>query len=213
MVLAHPPSSPPPPATGCLKPSGRNRVTPRAPFFFIQSPPKLHPAVRDPDRARGFALEPGVITGRLGEVVDDPGVDLVVELMGGKESALEAVRRALEAGKPVVTANKELIAAHGPELLEAAESSGVPLLFEAAVGGGIPIIRPLSETLAGEPVRRVLGIVNGTTNFILTRMTEEGTDFAAALADTGLELSAWFTDSENLFASALVRPVAEHSSP
>jgi homoserine dehydrogenase len=140
-------------------------------------------AVRDTTRSRGLGLEPGVITDRLIDVVDDPGVDLVVELMGGKDAALEAVRRSLAIGKPVVSANKELIAAHGPELLATAEETGVPLLFEAAVGGGIPIIRPLSETLAGEPIRRVLGIVNGTTNFILTRMTEDGADFAAALAE------------------------------
>jgi len=82
-----------------------------------------------------------------------------------------------------VTANKELIAARGPELLEAAARAGVPLLFEAAVGGAIPIIRPLTETLAGERIERVMGIVNGTTNFILTRMADEATDFAAALAE------------------------------
>jgi homoserine dehydrogenase len=101
--------------------------------------------------------------------------------MGGQDPAGDLVMRALEAGKPVVTANKELIAARGPDLIAAAERSGVALLFEAAVGGGIPIIRPLSETLAGERLTRVMGIVNGTTNFILTRMTEDGTAYADAL--------------------------------
>jgi homoserine dehydrogenase len=93
------------------------------------------------------------------------------------------VLRALRAGKPVVTANKALLAERGPELFQAAEEAGVPLLFEAAVGGGIPIIRPLSETLAGEQVKRVIGIVNGTTNFMLTRMAEEGAGYAAALQE------------------------------
>ena len=138
-------------------------------------------AVRDPDRPRPFVLPPGVLTDRPEQVVADPAVDLVVEVMGGRQPAGELVLQALRAGKPVVTANKELIAAEGRGLIEAAAASGVSLLFEAAVGGGIPIIRPLSETLAGEPLTRVLGIVNGTTNYILTRMAEEGTGYAEAL--------------------------------
>jgi len=138
-------------------------------------------AVRDPEKARGFEVPQGVITTDAVGLVDDPQIDLVVEVMGGKEPAGDLVLRALEAGKPVVTANKELIAARGHELIAAAERSGVALLFEAAVGGGIPIIRPLSETLAGERLTRVMGIVNGTTNFILTRMAEDGTAYADAL--------------------------------
>jgi homoserine dehydrogenase len=102
--------------------------------------------------------------------------------MGGRDPAGDLVLRALDAGKPVVTANKELIAARGDELIGAAERSGVALLFEAAVGGGIPIIRPLSETLAGERITRVMGIVNGTTNYILTRMSEDGASYADALS-------------------------------
>jgi homoserine dehydrogenase len=102
--------------------------------------------------------------------------------MGGREPAGDLVLAALELGKPVVTANKELIASRGPELIAAAERAGVPLLFEASVGGGIPIIRPLAETLAGERIERVAGIVNGTTNYILTRMSE-GDDYASVLAD------------------------------
>ncbi len=96
---------------------------------------------------------------------------------------------ALEAGKPVVTANKELVAAVGLELIEAAERTGVALLFEAAVGGGIPIIRPLSQSLAGERISRVLGIVNGTTNYILSRMSDDGNPLcngAARCPATGL---------------------------
>jgi homoserine dehydrogenase len=139
--------------------------------------------VRRLDKPRPFLLPPGVLTDRPEEVVDDPGVELVVEVIGGRDPAGELVLRALRARKPVVTANKELVAERGPELVEAAAAGGVSLLFEAAVGGGIPIIRLLSETLAGEQVRRVLGIVNGTTNYILTKMAEEGMEFPEALAE------------------------------
>lgn len=139
--------------------------------------------VRDLSRDRGFTLTEGLLTTDLFAVVNDPTVDLVVEVMGGQDPAGDLVLAALQAGKPVVTANKELIAARGPELIAAAEHSGVPLLFEAAVGGGIPIIRPLSETLAGETIHRVLGIVNGTTNFILTQMAEHGQSYASALEE------------------------------
>ncbi len=140
-------------------------------------------AVRDLAKERDFTVDDGVLTDDLLSVVHDPEIDLIVELMGGRDLAGDIVLAALEAGKPVVTANKELVASRGPELIAAAERSGVPLLFEAAVGGGIPIIRPLSETLAGEPIERVLGIVNGTTNFILTRMAEDGAEYAAVLAE------------------------------
>jgi homoserine dehydrogenase len=107
----------------------------------------------------------------------------VVELIGGIEPARELILTALQNGKAVVTGNKELLANVGAELFEAAEKAGVDLLFEAAVAGGIPLIRPLRESLAGERVKRILGIVNGTTNFILTRMTEEGSTFHEALAE------------------------------
>ena len=140
-------------------------------------------AVRDLAKSRSFSVDDGVLTDDLLSVVNDPDIDLIVELMGGRDLAGDLVLAALESGKPVVTANKELVASRGPELIAAAERSGVPFLFEAAVGGGIPIIRPLSETLAGEPIERVLGIVNGTTNFILTRMAEDGADYDATLAE------------------------------
>ncbi|MGI9528990.1 MAG: homoserine dehydrogenase [Acidimicrobiia bacterium] len=140
-------------------------------------------SVRDLSRQRDFDVTTGLLTTDPYEVVTDDTVDLVVEVMGGLEPAGDLILAALEAGKPVITANKELIAARGPELIAAAERRGVPLLFEAAVGGGIPIIRPLSETLAGEPVDRILGIVNGTTNYILTQMTEYGQSYDTALAD------------------------------
>ena len=140
-------------------------------------------AVRELDKPRPYAFPAGVLTDQAESVVDDPSVDLVVELMGGMDPAGGLVLKALEAGKPVVTANKELVASRGRELIEAAERSGVSLLFEAAVGGAIPIIRPLSESLAGERISSVLGIVNGTTNYILTQMCDSGASYSSALAE------------------------------
>jgi homoserine dehydrogenase len=140
-------------------------------------------AVRSPEKARAFPIPDALLTTKPRDVVDDPAVQLVVEVMGGLEPAGELVLAALQAGKPVVTANKELVAARGVELLDEAARAGVSLLFEASVGGGIPIIRPLTETLAGEPLTRVMGIVNGTTNYLLTRMSEDGTPFDQALAE------------------------------
>ncbi len=140
-------------------------------------------AVRDLTKSRDVTLAAGVLTDDAESVVSDPAVDVVVEIIGGVEPARTLVLDALKAGKPVVTANKELLADHGEELFEAAEAAGVDLLFEASVAGGIPLMRPLRESLVGERIRRVMGIVNGTTNYILTRMSEEGSTFADALAD------------------------------
>jgi len=116
-------------------------------------------------------------------LVERADVDVVVELIGGIDPAKSLVEAALAAGRPVVTANKALLAAHGGSLAELAASSGVDLFYEAAVAGAIPIIRPLRESLAGERISRVMGIVNGTTNFILTSMTEEGREYDEALAE------------------------------
>ncbi len=140
-------------------------------------------AVRDPAKARDVKLSPEMFTADSAGVVSDPDVDVVVEMIGGLEPARTLIVDALRAGKPVITANKELIARHGPELFSIAADSGVDLLFEASVAGGIPLLRPLRESLAGDRIRRVLGIVNGTTNYILTRMTEDGSSFDDALAD------------------------------
>lgn len=140
-------------------------------------------AVRNPEKARPFHLPADRVTTDPMEVVEDDRVQLVVELMGGLAPAGDLVERALRAGKAVVTANKELVAARGLELTSLAEEQGVALLYEAAVGGGIPIIRPLSQSLAGEPLTRVLGIVNGTTNFILTKMTEEHAPYDQVLEE------------------------------
>jgi homoserine dehydrogenase len=140
-------------------------------------------AVRNLSRDRGITLPEGLLTRDAMSVVEDPDVDVVVEVIGGIEPARELITSALQAGKPVVTGNKELLANVGAELFAIADSKGVDLLFEAAVAGGIPLIRPLRESLRGEPLTRVIGILNGTTNFILTKMTEEGADYGAALAE------------------------------
>ena len=139
-------------------------------------------AVRSPEGPRP-GVPAGLLTGDAASVVAHPDVDVVVELIGGIDPARELLTAALAAGKPVVTANKELIATHGAELFAAARAAGVDLLFEAAVAGGIPLIRALRESLAGESVRRIMGIVNGTTNFILSRMTTDGATYTDALAE------------------------------
>ncbi len=140
-------------------------------------------AVRDLAKGRPYPFPPDLLTDSPADVVNDPAVQLVVELMGGLEPAADLVMQAIEAGKPVVTANKELVAIRGDELIKKAEERGVSLLFEAAVGGAIPIIRPLSASLAGERISEVIGIVNGTTNFILTQMCESGARYEEALAE------------------------------
>jgi homoserine dehydrogenase len=140
-------------------------------------------AVRSVTKERSVVLPDGVLTHDAAGVVTDPGIDVVVEVIGGIEPARELTLDAIKAGKPVITANKELLANVGAELFAAADNAGVDLLFEAAVCGGIPVIRPLRESLAGERIYRVMGIVNGTTNYILTRMTEGGASYADALSE------------------------------
>lgn len=140
-------------------------------------------AVRDQARARDVPVDPLRFTDDPSAVIADPDVDIVCELIGGIEPAKQLILDAFERGKPVVTANKELLANHGRELFDASDAAGADLYFEAAVGGGIPIIRPLKESLTGERVRRLLGIVNGTTNYILTQMSQRGASYAEALAE------------------------------
>lgn len=140
-------------------------------------------AVRSVSKDRGLSLPEGVLTTDGAAVATDPDVDLVVEVLGGIEPARTYITDALRASKPVVTANKELLANVGAELFATAEECGVDLLFEAAVAGGIPLIRPLRESLVGERILRVMGIVNGTTNYILTQMAEHGASYAEALAE------------------------------
>ena len=138
--------------------------------------------VRNLQKAASKVKNPEILTNNWDEIVKDPEIDIVIELIGGIEPARTYILDALNAGKHVVTANKDLIAAHGKELLDAAEANHVDFLFEAAVAGGIPIIRPLKECLAGNHMAEVMGIVNGTTNFILTKMTQDGMEFKDALA-------------------------------
>ena len=138
-------------------------------------------AVRDLDAPRSADIPAELLTTGARSLI--LGADIVVELMGGLEPAREYLELALTSGADVVTANKALLATHGPELFEIAEQVGAQLYYEAAVGGAIPIIRPLRDSLAGDRVRRILGIVNGTTNYILDRMDREGADLDEVLAD------------------------------
>ena len=139
-------------------------------------------AVKDPSRPRAIDLPAGVLTGDAAEVLDDPSVDIVVELIGGDGAAGDYVRRALAGGKHVVSANKELIAKAGPELFDLARANGAALRFEASVGGGIPVIAPLLRDLPANRVVAIRAIINGTTNFILTNMAQRGESFEDALA-------------------------------
>ncbi|SHJ89904.1 homoserine dehydrogenase [Propionispora hippei] len=138
--------------------------------------------VRNPDKPRSVAVD-DLITTRLEDIIDNPDIDIVVEVMGGEMPAKDYMLRALQAGKHVVTANKDVMARYGRELFAAAEENKLDLMFEASVGGGIPIIRPLKQCLAGNKISEVMGIVNGTTNYMLTKMTNEGLDFEEVLAE------------------------------
>ena len=140
-------------------------------------------AVRDLNRPRTVALAAELLSTDPEAVVDDPAVDIVVEVMGGLEPARSLILRAIAAGKPVVTANKAVIARFGEEIAAAAGRSGVYVLIEAAVGGGIPIIEPLKQSLGANRIQRVSGIINGTTNYILSRMAAEGAPYQDVLAD------------------------------
>ena len=138
--------------------------------------------VRDPGKERSYPVEAGILTTAFAEIRDDPEVKLVAEVMGGIEPTGEYVLSLLRAGKPVVSANEQLIARRGAELFAAAIEGGVQLRFEASVCAAIPVIKVLREALVVSNVHRVLGIVNGTTNFILTE-TEQGKGYAEALAE------------------------------
>ena len=140
-------------------------------------------AVRDLNRPRTVELAAELLSTDPEAVVDDPAVDIVVEVMGGLEPARSLILRAIAAGKPVVTANKAVIARYGEEIAAAAARSGVYVLIEAAVGGGIPIIEPLKQSLGANRIQRVSGIINGTTNYILSRMAAEGAAYPDVLAD------------------------------
>lgn len=137
----------------------------------------------DRQKCLDLGLEGEVIAANIEDILNDPSIDIVVELIGGIEPARTYITEALKHGKHVVTANKDLIAEYGEELFAAAAQSGVDFYFEASVGGGIPIVYPLKQSLAGNQIQEVIGILNGTTNYILTKMSQEGLDFQEVLLE------------------------------
>jgi homoserine dehydrogenase len=137
----------------------------------------------DITRDRGIAIDRSVLTTNSREVIEDPGIDIIVETVGGIDIAKEIIMAAIGSGKHVVTANKALLAEAGDDIFAAAHRTGVDINFEAAVGGGIPIIRTLKEGLVGDRIEYIFGIMNGTCNYILTRMTDDDMEFSAALAE------------------------------
>ena len=138
---------------------------------------------RDVEKCLALGVDPQRITSNFQDIVDDPEIDIVVELMGGIEPAADYILQAMRHGKHVVTANKDLIAVKGKELFETAEEHQVDFYFEASVGGGIPIVYPLKQSLAGNQIQQVIGILNGTTNYILTKMSREGLDYQQVLEE------------------------------
>ncbi len=160
---------------------------------ILQNPGQRHPLVRDLevyrvgvrslDKPREVELPADCLTTDLESIVTDPNVDIVVELIGGLDPARSLILKAIQSGKHVVTANKAVIARYGDEIFAAAEQAGVYVLLEAAVGGGIPVVEPLKQSLAANQLHAITGIVNGTTNYILTRMQTEGAEFEDVLAD------------------------------
>jgi len=140
-------------------------------------------AAANPSKPRDLRLDPGILTGDARAVVADERIDVVAEVMGGIDPARTLLLEAIRRGKSVVTANKQLMAHHGPELFAEAARAGVDLRLEASVGGGVPVIQPLRESLAANRFHEVVGILNGTTNYILTKMAAEGWELGRALED------------------------------
>src|SRR5437764_3468427 len=153
-------------------------------------------AVRDATRDRGVAIPAGVLTTNPSQVIGDPNIDIVFELIGGDEPAREIILAAIARGKHVVTANKALLAADGAEIHEAARRAGVSIGYEASVGGGIPVIKALKEALAANRILSIYGIINGTSNYILSKMTDEGRSFADVLAEAQ---SAGYAEADPTF--------------
>lgn len=173
--------------------------------------------VRNLERAASKVDDPSILTNQWEDIVNDETIDIVVEVMGGMEPARTYILDALHAGKNVVTANKDLIAVDGHTLMDAAKDAGKDFLFEAAVAGGIPIIQPLKQALQGNYIEEIVGIVNGTTNFILTKMSEEGMEFQEALqlaTDLGYAEADPTADIEGLDAArkmAILASIGFHS--
>ena len=158
-----------------LDPTGRNNL--------LQEIEIARVGVRSLDKPRSPELPSGVLTTDLEAIVTDPEIKIVVELLGGLEPSRSLILQAIAHGKHIVTANKAVIARHGEEIYTAANKAGVYVLLEAAVGGGIPVIKPLKQSLGVNRIQTVIGIINGTTNYILTQMTQEGADFSEVLAE------------------------------
>ncbi|MDB6154539.1 MAG: hom [Chthoniobacteraceae bacterium] len=166
---------------GVFKHLTQNRALLRERLGYEMSIGKI--AVRDLGRGRGVDVPPQLLTTNWRELLDDSSTQIIVELMGQKEESLELILGAIERKKIVVTGNKALLAEHGKEIFESAFAHKVPVFFEAAVGGGIPIIKSIREAFIANHIQSVHGIVNGTSNYILTRMTEAGLGFKEALAE------------------------------
>ncbi|MCL1469266.1 homoserine dehydrogenase [Argonema antarcticum] len=158
-----------------LSPEGRHPLVQELEIYRV--------GVRSLDKPRTVQLPSDILTTDIEAIVTDPEVDIVVEVLGGLEPARSLILKAISHGKHVVTANKAVISRFGDEIFTAANSSGVYVMLEAAVGGGIPVIQPLKQALGVNRIQAVTGIVNGTTNYILTRMRDEGADFGEVLAD------------------------------
>ncbi|MDB4867465.1 MAG: homoserine dehydrogenase [Cohnella sp.] len=150
----------------------------------VGSPISIHKIlVRDKSKGRSIAVDPAKLTDDPWEIVRDPEIDVLVEVMGGISGTKEIILEALERGKHIVTANKDLMALHGPELLAKAHEKGCDILYEASVAGGIPIIRTLIEGFSSDRITKIMGIVNGTTNYILTKMSQEGAAYEDVLKE------------------------------
>lgn len=139
--------------------------------------------IKNKNKDRLSSLDPAVFTTDIEEILNDPSLDIIVEVMGGMAGAKEAIEKALKAGKQVVTANKDVMAEHGHDLLKLADAEKCDLFYEASVAGGVPIIRTLEDGLASDRISSLMGIVNGTTNFILTKMKQENMSYESALAE------------------------------
>jgi homoserine dehydrogenase len=132
---------------------------------------------------RGVQVDPKILSTNVDDILEDPEIDIVIELIGGYQPALKFILKAMENGKHVVTANKALLAKHWPKIIECAKKNGVRINFEASVGGGIPLLKPLNESLADNNIDSIFGIINGTANYILTKMSEESLEFSEVLEE------------------------------
>jgi homoserine dehydrogenase len=172
--------------------------------------------VRDLDKQRRVEVDRALLTQNVWEIVQDPEIQILIEVMGGDRETKDYVQAALEAGKHVITANKDLIALHGAELQHLADQHHCELQYEAAVGGAIPIVRVMKQSFAADQIQEVMGIVNGTTNFILSKMTEEGTSYEGALREAqalGYAEADPFSDVSGLDAArkmAILASIAFH---